>query len=118
MEKKAIQGWVAAQFQQRGVQAEPEACALLVQLVGAEDLHALAAEIDKLSTWAAGEPIGEREVELLSAAVADVPIFGSRTRGRVATRLGRSRRVRRSSSASPRRAATRQPDSRARSEAI
>ena len=75
VEKKAIQGWVAAQFQQRGVQAEPEACALLVQLVGAEDLHALAAEIDKLSTWAAGEPIGEREVELLSAAVADVPIF-------------------------------------------
>ena len=75
VDKKAIQSWVAAQFQQRGVQAEPEACALLVQLVGAEDLHALTAEIDKLSTWAAGEPIGEREVELLSAAVADVPIF-------------------------------------------
>ena len=52
-----------------------KACALLVQLVGAEDLHGLAAEIDKLSTWAGGEPIGEREVELLSAAVADVPIF-------------------------------------------
>ncbi len=54
--KKAIQGWVATQFRQRGVQAEPEACALLVQLIGADDLHALSAEIDKVSTWAAGEP--------------------------------------------------------------
>ena len=52
--KKAIQGWVAEQFAKRGVQAEPEACALLLQLVGGEDLHALAGEIDKLSTWAAG----------------------------------------------------------------
>ena len=32
--KKAIQGWVAEQFAKRGVQAEPEACALLLQLVG------------------------------------------------------------------------------------
>jgi DNA polymerase III subunit delta len=73
--KKAMQSWVATQFRQRGVSAEPEACALLVQLVGGDDLHALSAEIDKLSTWAAGEPIGEREVELLCAAAADVPIF-------------------------------------------
>lgn len=73
--KKAIQGWVAAQFQRRGVRAEPEACALLVQLVGEKDLHALSAEIDKLSTWAQGEPIGEHEVELLIAASGDVPIF-------------------------------------------
>ena len=73
--KKAIQGWVAEQFAKRGVQAEPEACALLLQLIGGEDLHALAGEIDKLSTWAAGEPIGEREVELLCTASAEVPIF-------------------------------------------
>ena len=73
--KKAIQGWVAAQFQRHEVRAEPEACALLVQLVGEKDLHALSAEIDKLSTWAQGEPIGEHEVELLVAASGDVPIF-------------------------------------------
>jgi len=73
--RKAIQGWIAEQFAKRGVQAESEACALLLQLVGGEDLHALSAEIDKLSTWAAGEPIGEREVELLCAASAEVPIF-------------------------------------------
>ena len=72
---KGIQGWIAAQFQQRGVSAEPEACALLLQLVGEKDLRALSAEIEKLSTWAAGEPIGEREVELLTAPAADVPIY-------------------------------------------
>ena len=73
--KKAIQGWIAEQFAKRGVRAEPEACALLLQLIGEEDLHALSQEVDKLSTWAAGEPIGEREVELLCAASANVPIF-------------------------------------------
>ena len=72
--KKAIQGWIAEQFAKRGVRAEPEACALLFQLVG-DDLHALSQEVDKLSTWAAGEPIGEREVETLCAASAEVPIF-------------------------------------------
>ena len=72
--KKAIQGWIAEQFAKRDVRAEPEACALLLQLVG-EDLHALSQEVDKLSTWAAGEPIGEREVEMLCAASAEVPIF-------------------------------------------
>lgn len=72
--KKQIQGWISEQFAKRGVPAEPEACALLLQLVG-EDLHALAQEVDKLSTWAAGEPIGAHEVELLCAASADVPIF-------------------------------------------
>jgi len=72
--KRAVQGWIVEQFAKRGVRAEPEACALLLQLVG-EDLHALAQEVDKLSTWAAGEPIGEREVEILCAASAEVPIF-------------------------------------------
>jgi len=72
--KKDLQRWVADQFRQRGVSAEPEACAALVQLVG-DDLHTLAQEVDKLATWAAGEPIGEREVEALAAAAADAPTF-------------------------------------------
>lgn len=74
VEKKALQSWVAMQFRERGVQAEPGACAALVQLVG-DDLHTLAVEIDKIATWAAGEPIGEREVEELAAAAADTPTF-------------------------------------------
>ncbi|MGH3134408.1 MAG: DNA polymerase III subunit delta [Gaiellaceae bacterium] len=72
--KTKVQSWVAEQFRQRGVDAEQEACAALVQIVG-EDLHALAVEVDKLATWAAGEPIGEREVEALAAPAADAPTF-------------------------------------------
>lgn len=72
--KNKLQGWVAEQFRQRGARAEPEACAALIQLVG-EDLHALAGEVDKLAVWADGDPIGEREVEELVAALADTPAF-------------------------------------------
>jgi DNA polymerase III subunit delta len=72
--KKELQRWVSDQFRQRGARAEPEACAALIHLVG-EDLHALALEVDKLAVWAAGEPIGEREVEALAVPAADEPIF-------------------------------------------
>ena len=72
--KKELHGWVAEQFRQRQVRAEPDAVAALVQLVG-DDLPALKVEVDKLATWAAGEPIGEREVEALVAPHADVPIY-------------------------------------------
>jgi DNA polymerase-3 subunit delta len=72
--KRDIQRWVAERFAGHAVRAEPEACAALVHIVG-EDLHALASEVDKLATWAAGEPIGEREVELLAAPTADAPTF-------------------------------------------
>lgn len=72
--KKEIHRWVAAQFKDRGVRAEPEACAALVHIVG-EDLGALTVELDKIATWAAGEPIGEREVEALAAPLADEPPF-------------------------------------------
>jgi DNA polymerase III subunit delta len=74
VEKKKIASWVADQFRQRGVPAEPEACAALVQIVG-DDLHALDLEVDKLASWAAGEPIGEQEVAALAAPLADEPIF-------------------------------------------
>jgi DNA polymerase-3 subunit delta len=72
--KKELHGWVAEQFRQRGARAEPDAVAALIQLVG-DDLPALKAEIDKLATWAAGEPLGEREVEALVASHAEVPIY-------------------------------------------
>jgi len=71
---KSLSSWVTEQFRQRGVRAEPEAVATLVQLVG-DDPRALAAEVDKLATWAAGEPVGEREVAALVASVADLPIY-------------------------------------------
>jgi len=68
--KKSITSWVSKQFAAKGARAEPDACAALVQLVG-EDLHQLASEVDKLATWAGGEPIGEREVEALVPALAE-----------------------------------------------
>ena len=74
VDKKNLSRWVASQFDQRGVRAEPEACAMLVQIVGT-DMHALALEVDKLATWAGEEPIGEREVEELAAPLADTPLF-------------------------------------------
>lgn len=72
--KRGLTGWVAERFKHHGVQAEPDACAALVHLVG-DDPRALASEIDKIATWADGEPIGEREVEALVAATADTPTF-------------------------------------------
>jgi DNA polymerase III subunit delta len=72
--KRGLQAWVAKEFRDRGVDAEPEACAALIQLVG-DDLHALALEVDKLAVWAAGEPLGQREVEALTASTADTPTF-------------------------------------------
>lgn len=72
--KRNVNSWVAERFKQAGARAEPDACAALIQLVG-EDFNQLANEIDKLALWARGEPIGEREVELLVAAVAETPTF-------------------------------------------
>jgi DNA polymerase-3 subunit delta len=72
--KRNLPNWVSEQFKLAGARAEPDACAALVHLVG-DDLQALATEVDKLATWAAGEPIGEREVEQLAAAFAETPTF-------------------------------------------
>jgi DNA polymerase III subunit delta len=68
--KRNLSSWVAQQFAAAGARAEPDACAALLQLVG-DDLQQLASEVHKLATWAAGEPIGEREVEMLVPALAE-----------------------------------------------
>jgi DNA polymerase-3 subunit delta len=74
--KRAVQRWVADQFKTHGVKADPEAARLLVELVG-EDLYDLAAEIDKLATWAgpSAGPIGLDDVERLVAARAGATSF-------------------------------------------
>jgi DNA polymerase III delta subunit len=38
-----------------------------------ENPEELATEVDKLATWAAGEPVGVREIEALAAGCAEVP---------------------------------------------
>ncbi len=72
--KTRVAPWIAQQFAARGARAEPEACAALLQLVGS-DLVQLSNEIDKLVTWAGGEPIGVAEVEALVGPSAATPSF-------------------------------------------
>jgi DNA polymerase-3 subunit delta len=59
--------WVRTELDRLGVQASEEASRRLVEIVGG-DVGVLALEIDKLATWAGGETIGPREVELLAVA--------------------------------------------------
>jgi DNA polymerase III subunit delta len=75
VQKRNVTAWVAERFGQQSVRATTEACSTLVHLVG-DDLLALAAEVDKLATWAGAEgEVTEREVELLVAPVAETPVF-------------------------------------------
>ena len=70
--KRRLAEWVAKQLADRGVEADAEASRVLVEIVG-EDPEELAAEVDKLATWAAGDPIGREEVTRLAAGCAEVP---------------------------------------------
>ena len=45
------------QFARLGAQADRDACRTLVELVG-DNLQELASEVEKIATWAGGEPIG------------------------------------------------------------
>ena len=68
--KKDAIGWIAKSFQERGVKVGADACKTLLDLVG-DDKLVLAREIDKLATWAAGEPLGVEEVQRLATASAE-----------------------------------------------
>jgi DNA polymerase-3 subunit delta len=72
--KRQLPAWVLQQFERRGARADQDAARLLVDLVG-EDVDELAAEVDKLATWAAGEPIGVPDVELLAAGRAETAVY-------------------------------------------
>ena len=70
--RRNLPAWVADQFARAGARAEPEACRVLVDLVG-EDLLDLATEVGKLATWADGDEIREADVEALVAPRAETP---------------------------------------------
>jgi DNA polymerase III subunit delta len=72
--QRGVPGWIAEQFKLRGTTADLEACRLLLELVG-DDLYELATEVDKLATWANGDPIGAAEVEALVTPRAQSPGF-------------------------------------------
>jgi DNA polymerase III subunit delta len=70
--RRNLPGWVADQFARAGARAEPEACKVLVELVG-DDLLDLATEVDRLATWADGDEIREDDVEAQVAPRAETP---------------------------------------------
>jgi DNA polymerase-3 subunit delta len=72
--KRKLPEWVAEQFARLGGKADADACRALVDIVG-DDLDELATEIDKLTTWAGGEQITLRQVELQAAGRAETSIF-------------------------------------------
>lgn len=72
--KRDLPKWVAEGAARRGARISAGAAERLLELVG-DDLYALASEVDKLSTWAGGGEIGERDVELLAAARAETTTF-------------------------------------------
>jgi DNA polymerase-3 subunit delta len=72
--KRKLPEWVAEQFARFGAKADADACRALVDMVG-DDLDELASEVDKLATWAAGDPITLRDVESMAAGRAETAIF-------------------------------------------
>ena len=70
--RRRLPAWVAEQLGRLGAEADRDACEALVDLVG-EDLAELETEIDKLATWAGGEPISARDVELLAVHARQAP---------------------------------------------
>ena len=72
--KKKLPEWVAEQFARVGASADRDVCRALVELVG-ENLDELATEIEKLATWANGEPITVADVEELTAGRPEAAIF-------------------------------------------
>ena len=72
--KRDLPGWVADQFARRSAHADADACRALAELVG-DDLDALAAEVEKLATWAGGETIGVDDVERLAVPRAEASVF-------------------------------------------
>jgi DNA polymerase-3 subunit delta len=72
--KKKLPEWVAEQFARVGASADRDVCRALVELVG-ENLDELATEIEKLATWANGEPISVADVEELTAGRSEAAIF-------------------------------------------
>ena len=74
VQKKQLPEWVAEQFARLGATADRDACRALVEAVG-DDLGDLASEVQKLATWAGGEPVTREAVERLAVGRSETPIF-------------------------------------------
>jgi DNA polymerase-3 subunit delta len=72
--KRKLPEWVAEQFARSGAKADADACRALIDIVG-DDLDELTSEIEKLATWAGGDPVTLRDVEQMAAGRAETAIF-------------------------------------------
>jgi DNA polymerase-3 subunit delta len=72
--KRKLPEWVAEQFARAGAKADADACRALIEIAG-DDLDELSTEIEKLSTWAAGDVVTVRNVEQMAAGRAETSIF-------------------------------------------
>jgi DNA polymerase-3 subunit delta len=71
--QRGLQAWIAEQFKLRETKADPDACRLLLEVVG-DDLYDLANEVDKLATWAGAEGrVTDADVDALVAPRAESP---------------------------------------------
>jgi DNA polymerase-3 subunit delta len=66
--------WVRAEFERLGVRADADAARALVAIVG-DDVVELASEVEKIATWAAGEPVGRRDVETLAVPTGETFVW-------------------------------------------
>lgn len=66
---KELPGFVRREAERLGARLEPDAVRRLIELIG-EQPHALVSELDKLATYAAGEPIDAALVDTLVVADA------------------------------------------------
>lgn len=82
--------WVRTEFERLGVRADADAARALVEIVG-DDVLELASEVEKIATWARGEPVGRREVQALAIPSGETYVWaltdawGSRDVGGVLT---------------------------------
>jgi DNA polymerase-3 subunit delta len=72
--KRRLPEWVAEQFARLGAKVDADACRALIEIVG-DDLNELGSEVQKLATWAGGEPISLRDVEQLAVGGGETAIF-------------------------------------------
>lgn len=71
---KDLAVWVRSEFERLGASADAEAARALVEIAG-EDVSGLAAEIEKLATWAGDGAIGRRDVELLAVPTGETFVW-------------------------------------------
>jgi DNA polymerase III subunit delta len=66
--------WVRAEFERLGARLDADAARALVDIVGGDVLE-LAAEIEKIATWAGGEPVSRRDVEALAVGSGETFVW-------------------------------------------